>query len=192
MESEPNNVNAGANNEPVGTTGNEPKTKTFDEILTNKKYQAEFDRRVQKSIQTAQANWKVKQDKNKTQEERLAKMNEIEKLQYKLEQQEKVNQEIQKRLNARDLKDEAIKIATTEKTAFEPEFINLFDYENMTVEQLQSKTKLVKIIQDRIIKRAINEFSRKPSPKNVDSENDDTEEYIVIEILKKAKKDYKD
>ena len=68
----------------------------------------------------------------------------------------------------RDLKDEALKIATTQDTAFDPEFLNLFDYENMTAEQLQEKTKLIKSIQDRIVENVVNEWSKEKTPYNPD------------------------
>ena len=170
------NVNTGANNEPVGAdnqntnknTGANNNPVTFDDFLKDGKNQAEFDRRVQKAIQTAQESWKAKNDQEKSEAERLAQMNETEKLQYQLQKQQKDYEEIQRKLNARDLKDEAFKIATTQDTAFDPEFLNLFDYENMTAEQLQEKTKLIKSIQDRIVEKAVNEWSKEKPPYNPD------------------------
>ena len=168
------NANAGANNEPAGAnnqkqnigTNNNPIT--FDDFLKDGKNQAEFDRRVQKAIQTAQESWKAKNDQEKTEAERLAQMNETEKLQYQLNQKEKSIEEIQKKLNARDLKDEGIKIATNPETAFDPDFLNLFNFENMTAEELQEKTKTLKVIQDRIIEKTINEWSKEKPPYNPD------------------------
>ena len=166
------NANAGANNESVGAnnqnTVDDNKTVTFDDFLKEGKNQAEFDRRVQQAINTAQEKWKAKNDEEKTEAERLAQMNETEKLQYQLSQKDKSIEEIQRKLNARDLKDEALKIATTEDTAFDPEFLNLFDYENMTAEQLQEKTKLIKSIQDRIVEKTVNEWSKEKPPYNPD------------------------
>ncbi|MEI3388028.1 MAG: DUF4355 domain-containing protein [Clostridia bacterium] len=165
-----NNANTGANNEPAGAnnqnagTNNNPVT--FDDFLKDGKNQAEFDRRVQKAIQTAQEGWKAKNDAEKSEAERLAQMNETEKLQYQLQKQQKDYEAMQKKLNARDLKDEALKIATTQDTAFDPEFLNLFDYESMTAEQLQEKTKLIKSIQDRIVEKAVNEWSKEKPPYN--------------------------
>ena len=109
-----------------------------------------------------------KNDAEKSEAERLAQMNETEKLQYQLQKQQKDYEAMQKKLNARDLKDEALKIATTQDTAFDPEFLNLFDYENMTAEQLQEKTKLIKTIQDRITEKAVNEWSKEKPPYNPD------------------------
>lgn len=169
------NANTGANNEPGGAnnqnqnagTNNNPVT--FDDFLKDGKNQAEFDRRVQKAIQTAQETWKAKNDQEKTEAERLAQMNETEKLQYQLQKQQKDYEDIQKKLNARDLKDEGIKIATNPETAFDPEFLNLFKFEDMTAEELQEKTKTLKTIQDRIVENAVNEWSKEKPPYNPDA-----------------------
>lgn len=173
MEGENQNTNIdvnGANNATDNNQNNQ--TQTFDDVLSNKEYQAEFDRRVQKAIQTHETKlkeqWQLEQDTQKSEAEKLAQMNETQKLQYQLKKQEEANQEIQRKLNARDLKDEALKIATTQDTAFDPEFLNLFDYENMTAEQLQEKTKLIKAIQDRITEKAVNEWSKEKPPYNPD------------------------
>ena len=173
------NVNTGANNEPAGTNAEQNKNTnqsnqgvqtpiSFDDFLKDSKNQAEFDKRVQKAIQTAETKWKAKNDEAKTETEKLAQMNETEKLQYQLQKQQKDNEEIRKKLNARDLKDEALKIATTPDTAFDPEFLNLFEFENMSAEQLQEKTKLLKSIQDRIVEKAVNEWSKEKPPYNPD------------------------
>lgn len=172
QDNNPNNANTGANNEPAGAnnqnTGTNNNPVTFDDFLKDRKNQAEFDRRVQQAIQTAQDNWKTINDAEKSEAERLAKMNETQKLQYQLQKQQKDYEAMQRKLNARDLKDEALKIATTQDTAFDPEFLNLFDYENMTAEQLQEKTKLIKLIQDRIVEKAVNEWSKEKPPYNPD------------------------
>lgn len=173
------NVNTGANNEPAETNAEQNKNTnqsnqgvqtpiSFDDFLKDSKNQAEFDKRVQKAIQTAETKWKAKNDEAKTEAEKLAQMNETEKLQYQLQKQQKDNEEIRKKLNARDLKDEALKIATTPDTAFDPEFLNLFEFENMSAEQLQEKTKLLKSIQDRIVEKAVNEWSKEKPPYNPD------------------------
>lgn len=173
------NVNTGANNEPAGTNTQQNQNTnqnnqvtqapiSFDDFLKDSKNQAEFDKRVQKAIQTAETKWKAKNDEAKTEAEKLAQMNETEKLQYQLQKQQKDNEEIRKKLNARDLKDEALKIATTQDTAFDPEFLNLFEFENMSAEQLQEKTKLLKSIQDRIVEKAVNEWSKEKPPYNPD------------------------
>ena len=63
-----NNANTGANNEPAGAnnTGTNNNPVTFDDFLKDKKNQAEFDRRIQQAIQTAQENWKTINDAEKS------------------------------------------------------------------------------------------------------------------------------
>jgi len=61
------NLNATGNQERGGRGGNimeneEFEPLTFDEILEDKEYQAEFDRRVQKAIATAKTKWESNSD----------------------------------------------------------------------------------------------------------------------------------
>lgn len=172
MEQENNsNVNSEAENS-KGTEKGTEKVNYEELIKTDKGLQSFLDSRVSSSnktaIENARKQWELERDTQKSEAEKLAQMNETQKLQYQLKKQEEVNQEIQRKLNARDLKDEALKIATTQDTAFDPEFLNLFDYENMTAEQLQEKTKLIKAIQDRIVEKAVNEWSKEKPPYNPD------------------------
>lgn len=172
MEEDNPNVNSEAENS-KGTEQTKTEKVNYEELIkTDKELQSFLDSRVSNSnktaIENARKQWELERDTEKTEAEKLAQMNETQKLQYQLEKQKEQNQEIQRKLNARDLKDEALKIATTQDTAFDPEFLNLFDYENMTAEQLQEKTKLIKSIQDRIVEKAVNEWSKEKPPYNPD------------------------
>lgn len=173
MEQENNsNVNSEAENSKGTETAKNERANYEELIKTDKELQSFLDSRVSSSnktaIENARKQWELERDTQKSEAEKLAQMNETQKLQYQLKKQEEANQEIQRKLNARDLKDEALKIATTQDTAFDPEFLNLFDYENMTAEQLQEKTKLIKAIQDRITEKAVNEWSKEKPPYNPD------------------------
>lgn len=73
-----------------GDGGNEPpKTKTFDELLAEGNYQAEFDRRVQKALGTAKEKWEALMDDKLSEAEKLAKMNKEEKAEYMRQKKEK-------------------------------------------------------------------------------------------------------
>ena len=168
----PDNVNLGAENQ-KGTEQNKEAEVNYEELIkTDKKLQSFLDSRVTASSKTAVENakkqWELERDNQKSEDEKLAQMNETQKLQYQLKKQEEVNQKLQGKLNARDLKDEAMRIATSPDTAFDPEFLNLFDYENMTAENLDKKMKLIKSIQDRIVEKAVNEWSKEKPPYNPD------------------------
>lgn len=66
------NANAGSNNEPLEANNQIKKSNTnckavtFDDFLKDGKNQAEFDRRVQQAITTAQQKWKTKDDIGKS------------------------------------------------------------------------------------------------------------------------------
>lgn len=169
-----NNANVNSEAENLEETEKvETKKVNYEELIkTDKGLQSFLDSRVSSSnktaIENARKQWELERDTEKTEAEKLAQMNETQKLQYQLQKQQKDYEAMQRKLNARDLKDEALKIATTQDTAFDPEFLNLFDYENMTAEQLQEKTKLIKSIQDRIVENAVNEWSKEKTPYNPD------------------------
>ena len=42
-----------------GTQGNEGGEKSFDDVLKDKRYQSEFDKRVAKALETAKGKWEV-------------------------------------------------------------------------------------------------------------------------------------
>lgn len=180
------NVNSEAENS-QGTEQTKTEKVDYEALIkTDKDLQSFLDSRISSSnktaIENAKKQWQLEQDTQKTEAEKLAQMNETQKLQYQLKKQEEANAEIQRKLNARDLKDEALKIATTQDTAFDPEFLNLFDYENMTAEQLQEKTKLIKSIQDRIVEKTVNEWSKEKPPYN--PPNDSSEKAREAELRK--------
>lgn len=66
-------------------SGNESETKSFDDILKDG-YQSEFDRRVQKAINTAvqnaQEKWKLETDDKLSEADKLAKMTKEQKAEY--------------------------------------------------------------------------------------------------------------
>lgn len=88
-----------------------PEPKNFDDILKNKEYQAEFDRRVQKSIDTALANaqdkWKALTDDKLSEADKLAKMTKEEKADYLYKKREKELADKETALTRRELMAEA-------------------------------------------------------------------------------------
>lgn len=89
-----------------------PAKKTFDEILADKDYQSEFDRRVAKAIDTRQAkmeeDFRKRLEEQKTEAEKLAKMNAEQKADYQREQREKELAEREANIIRRELKAEAL------------------------------------------------------------------------------------
>lgn len=68
----------------VDTNEGEQKLASFDDMLKDKAMQAEFDRRVNKAIETAKSKWDSKKDEDISEAEKLAKMTKAEKAEYEL------------------------------------------------------------------------------------------------------------
>lgn len=71
-------------------TGQE-QPKTFDDLLKDKTYQSEFDKRVAKALETAKGKWETehqaKLEAAKTEAEKMAAMNEKQKADYERDKQ---------------------------------------------------------------------------------------------------------
>lgn len=99
----------------TGATGTqETELKTFDDLLKDKDYQAEFDRRVNKAIETAKGKWQLLVDDKVSEAEKLSKMTKDEKAQYLLQKREKELSEKEAAITRRELMAEA-KNALVEK-----------------------------------------------------------------------------
>lgn len=93
-----------------GGTGGEQK-KSFDDILADKDYQAEFDRRLQKGIDTAvtkaQEKWQALTDDKLSEAEKLARMTKEEKERYMQQKREKELSDRETEITRRELMAEA-------------------------------------------------------------------------------------
>lgn len=87
-------------------TGNK-EPKSFDDLLQNKDYQAEFDRRVQKALGTAKEKWAALMDDKLSEADKLAKMNKEEKADYLRQKQEKELKSREAAITRRELMAEA-------------------------------------------------------------------------------------
>ncbi|MFR1351769.1 MAG: DUF4355 domain-containing protein [[Clostridium] symbiosum] len=85
----------------------EPAPQSFDDILKNKDYQAEFDRRVQKALGTAKEKWELLMDDKLSEADKLAKMNKEEKAQYLHQKKEKELADKEAAITRRELMAEA-------------------------------------------------------------------------------------
>lgn len=93
----------------VGEEGNEPQS--FDDFLKTGGNQAEFDRRVQKAVNTAVTNaqekWQALTDDKLSEAEKLAKMTKEEKAQYMQQKKEKELSERETAITRKELMAEA-------------------------------------------------------------------------------------
>lgn len=159
MEEENKDVNTGAKNEPAGT---ENKTQTFDEMLANKEYQAEFDRRVQKAIETAKGKWQEINDAEKTEAEKLEKMNKEQKLEYQAQKEKQEKENALAELNAYKLKEQALTIAS--ERGLEVSLLNLIDFKTVTAEKLNEHIDNLSTVFDKAVEKVVNERLKEDTP----------------------------
>lgn len=93
--------------EPAPEPAPEPQPQSFDDLLKNKDYQAEFDRRVQKALGTAKEKWTALMDDKLSEADKLAKMNKEEKAEYLRQKQEKTLKDREVAITRRELMAEA-------------------------------------------------------------------------------------
>lgn len=146
---------------------------TFDEILTDKDYQAEFDKRVSKAIETATNNakskweeeFKAKMEQERTEAEKLAKMKEEERHQYELNQEKERADNAVNELNAYKLKDEVFNRAKDK--GLDVSLLTDLDYSTLKAEQIDLILDERKKIFDKAVESAINERYKEKTPINI-------------------------
>lgn len=121
---EPGNGGGTGGDGSAGTGGEGAEHLSFDDFLKQEGNQAEFDRRVQKAIDTAVSNaqkkWKDLHDDKLSEAEKLAKMTNEEKAAYRMSQMEK-------ELNAFKEKDTLAEMSKTARKMLSEEDINIPD-----------------------------------------------------------------
>lgn len=167
QDNNPNNANTGANNEPAGANNQNVETNnnsvTFDDFLQkDKKNQAEFDRRVQQAIQTAQDNWKTINDAEKSEAERLAKMNKEQRLEYQAQKEKEGKEKALAELNAYKLKEQATKIAS--EKGLDISLLTFFNFETVKAEEINSKIEEVSNAFNKAVEKAVNERLKEDTP----------------------------
>lgn len=154
------------NNEVVeNTTTVKDTPKTFDEVLNDKEYQREFDRRVNKALETAKSKWQEEADAKRTEAEKLASMKEAERSAYELEKANKEKMEAIAKLNAYQLKDQAIKIANEKGVS--SELLSLIDFNTIKAEDVEKTINNIKSIIDNNVEKVVNDKLKENTPKTV-------------------------
>ena len=149
---------------------------TYDKILEDKEYQAEFDRRLAKSNETAIKNSREKWEKEyqqrieqeKSEAEKLAKMDTDEKHQYELKQVQDELEKERAKNNAHDLRDAVTKIA--EEKGVGLSLLEIFDFTKENADSMDKKIKILSSELDKRVEQRVNEILKEKSPKQVNSE----------------------
>lgn len=151
------------------------KTPSFDDVLGgNKDYQAEFDRRVSKALQTAQIKWEASKQtaitEAVTEAEKLAKMKSDEKAKY---EQEKRIKELEKRerdITTRELKAQAYE--TLAEKNLPKELIDALNFSD--AETCNASIEAVEKAFQNAVKKAVDDRLRsKPPVKPAEQNNGD-------------------
>ena len=100
------NTDTGAG-EGSNTGATENNTPSFDDVLSQNNYKAEFDKRLKEAIQTAQTEWETQQQEKITEAEKLKKMNADEKAKYEQDKRTKELDKREKDITTRELKAQA-------------------------------------------------------------------------------------
>lgn len=150
------------------TTKVEDKPLSFDEILGDKTYQAEFDRRVQKALETARSKWEAEEQTKRTEAEKLAKMDAEQKAKYELKKANEERDSALAKLNAYELKSTAIKIA--QEKGLDISLLEDIDYSKQTAETITTIIETKKAVFDKAIEKAMNDKYKEKSPININSD----------------------
>lgn len=157
MEDE-NKANAGAQ-ESVGAEIQKP---TFDDFLKTEGNQAEFDRRVQKAIETAKNKWQETMDNEKSEAERVAKMNKEQKLEYELKKANQEKDNALAEMNAYKLKEEAVKVAN--EKGVDISLLNLIDFKTATAEKVIENIDNLSVVFNKAVEKAVNARLKEETP----------------------------
>lgn len=146
----------------------EDKPLSFDEILGDKTYQAEFDRRVQKAIDTARTKWEADEQTKRTEAEKLAKMDAEQKAKYELKKANEERDTAIAKLNAYELKNTAIKIA--QEKGLDIFLLEDIDFSKQTAETITTIIDTKKAVFDKALEKAIKDKFKEKSPININSD----------------------
>ena len=143
-------------------TPTEPKL-TFDELLKDPDYQAEFDRKVESARTKWYAKWQKDAEKERSEAEALAKMTEEEKHAHEIK---KLREELRQKdaiISSRELKDEALKIISEKK--LNPSLINMIDFSGATAEKVKEQIDMLEEVFRKAVEESTNERFKQPRPK---------------------------
>lgn len=186
-------------NEDTGVDSTVPETKeekkTLDELLaSDKEMQSEYDKKVSQAMKTRLDNerkkWEEEQKNKQAEADKLAKMDEDQKINYQLQEAIKRAEEAEKKLSSRDLESETIKQANAKGIPLE--LIQTIDFGKETAESIASKLAIFEKTSKTIAEKVKDEYSREDAPQTGDRvDNLKPESQMTYEELSKLPK-YKD
>lgn len=134
---------------------------TFDDVLKNKAYQSEFDKRVNKALETAKQKWDADAKAQADEAAKLAKMKADEKAEYEREKREKELAKREAEITRRELHAEAVTQLTGDKLP--AKLADILDYTN--AEKCKESIDTVKKAFNEAVEAAVNERLKGQPPK---------------------------
>lgn len=140
--------------------------KNFDDVLKDKKYQSEFDKRVAKALETAKSKWETDKatelENAKTEAEKLAKMNAEQKAKYAEEKRIAELEKREKDITTRELKAQAYE--TLAEKGLPKDLVDILNYSD--AETCNASIEAVEKAFQSAVEKAVNEKLRgKDTPK---------------------------
>ena len=173
-------VNEGNTTEPTEDgKGSEPKAdekKTFTDLLKDPEYQREFDKLVDKSLNTAKTKWEEEYQAKVSEAEKLAKMNAEQKLKYELEKSNKERDEFKAQLEAGNLYKTASDIATDKGLPIG--YLGLIDFSKENAETITKKIDELVDLRTKDLEGYLNSKLQQPTPKEKKDGQPEIDPYI--------------
>lgn len=163
------NTDAGAGGG-SNTGGTENNTPSFDDVLSQNNYKAEFDKRLKQALQTAQTEWETQQQEKITEAEKLKKMNADEKAKYEQDKRSKELDKREKDITTRELKAQAYE--TLAEKNLPKELIDALNFSD--AETCNASIEAVEKAFQNAVKKAVDDRLRsKPPVKPAEQNNGD-------------------
>ena len=155
---------------------------TFDEILQDKMYQSEFDKRVSKALDTAKVKWQQELETQKSEAEKLAKMNADERHKFEMDKVlEEKNNAIQE-LNAYKLKETAVGIA--KEKGIDLDLLSLINFNTENADSIKEKIDTLGSVYSKSVENTLNKILQEKAPKQVNQPQTSKEEDYLREKYK--------
>ena len=159
----------------------ENKQPSFTELLKNPEYQREFDRLVDKSLTTAKTNWekdiRSQIEKEKTEAEKLAKMDADQKIKYELNKIKTENEELHSKINAQDLYKTANSIMT--EKGLPTGYLDILDFSKESADTITDKISKLEAIRQKDLENYLNSKLRQPTPVEKRTETKKIDPYVA-------------
>lgn len=159
----------------------EEKQPSFTELLKNPEYQREFDKLVDKSLTTAKTNWekdiRSQIEKERTEAEKLAKMDADQKIKYELNKAKSEKEALQSELNAINLYKTASTIAT--EKGLPTGYLDLIDFGKENADTITDKINKLQEIRSKDLEAYLNSKLRQPTPVEKRTETKKIDPYVA-------------